>query len=158
MVLRLSPALKVAIWVAVLIRPGSCVKSRFGSEAFKRSDWKIFLAFAPAYSKSGHIFSKPSGVSGRSSVLFNSISSLSGIKPMQIYPGSSWGNGYNKRSNGTLRKELLNAEWFHTTRQAQVVINAWLRQYNQIRPHHALNMKPPLPETLLEKTKISFQI
>ncbi|MAJ27100.1 MAG: hypothetical protein CME52_04595, partial [Halieaceae bacterium] len=38
-----------------------------------------------------------------------------GIKPMQIYPGSPWENGYNERLNGTLRKELLNAEWFHTT-------------------------------------------
>ena len=77
-----------------------------------------------------------------------------GIKPMQIYPGSPWENGYNERFNGTLRKEVLNAEWFHTTRQAQVAINVWLRQYNQIRPHHALNMRPPVPETLLEKPKI----
>ena len=81
-----------------------------------------------------------------------------GIKPMQIYPGSPWENGYNERFNGTLRKEVLNAEWFHTTRQAQVAINLWLRQYNQIRPHHALNMKPPVPETLLEKTKINGRI
>ena len=78
-----------------------------------------------------------------------------GIKPMQIYPGSPWENGYNERFNGTLRKEVLNAEWFHTTQQAQVVINVWLRQHNQIRPHHALNMKPPAPETLLEKPKIN---
>jgi transposase InsO family protein len=34
---------------------------------------------------------------------------------MQIYPGSPWENGYNERFNGTLRKEVLNAEWFHTT-------------------------------------------
>ena len=74
---------------------------------------------------------------------------------MQIYPGSPWENGYNERFKGTLRKEVLDAEWFLTTRQAQVAINVWLRQYNQIRPHHALNMKPPVPETLLEKTKIS---
>ncbi|MBT6365725.1 MAG: transposase, partial [Bacteroidetes bacterium] len=33
-------------------------------------------------------------------------------------------------------------------RQAQVAINVWLRQYNQIRPHHALNMRTPVPETL----------
>jgi putative transposase len=78
-----------------------------------------------------------------------------GIKPMQIYPGSPWENGYNERFNGTLRKEVLNAEWFHTTRQAQVAINVWLRQYNLIRPHYALNMKPPVPETLLEKTKMA---
>jgi transposase InsO family protein len=29
---------------------------------------------------------------------------------MQIYPGSPWENGYNERFNGTLRKEVLNAE------------------------------------------------
>ena len=38
-----------------------------------------------------------------------------GIKPIQIYPGSPWENGYNERFNGTLRNEVLNAEWFHTT-------------------------------------------
>ena len=78
-----------------------------------------------------------------------------GIQPLQIYPGSPWENGYNERFNGTLRKDVLNAEWLHTTKQAQVAINAWLRQYNQIRPHHALGMRPPIPETLLEKTRIS---
>lgn len=33
-----------------------------------------------------------------------------GIKPIQIYPGSPWENGYNERFNGTLRREVLNAE------------------------------------------------
>ena len=78
-----------------------------------------------------------------------------GIQPMQIYPGSPWENGYNERFNGTLRREVLNAEWFHSTKQAQTAINVWLRQYNQVRPHHALNMRPPAPETLLEKTQIT---
>ena len=41
---------------------------------------------------------------------------------------------------------------------ASKAINVWLRKYNQIRPHHALNMKPPVPETLLEKTKINGRI
>ena len=81
-----------------------------------------------------------------------------GIKPMQIYPGSPWENEYNERFNGTLRKEVLNAEWFHTTRQAQVAINVWLKQYNRISPHHALNMKPPVPGTLLEITKMAGRI
>jgi transposase InsO family protein len=58
-------------------------------------------------------------------------------------------NGYNERFNGTLRREVLNAEWFATTRQAQTVINQWLRQYNRIRPHHALGMRTPVPETIL---------
>jgi transposase InsO family protein len=71
-----------------------------------------------------------------------------GITPIRIYPGSPWENGYNERFNGTLRREVLNAEWFSTTRQAQTVINQWLRQYNHVRPHEALGMRPPVPETI----------
>lgn len=71
-----------------------------------------------------------------------------GVKPIRILPGSPWENGYNERFNGTLRREVLNAEWFRTTRQAQIVITQWLRQYNHIRPHQALNMRPPVPETI----------
>ena len=71
-----------------------------------------------------------------------------GIKPLRIYPGSPWENGYNERFNGTLRHEVLNAEWFTTTEQAKIVINKWMRTYNTIRPHQALNMRPPVPETL----------
>ncbi|MBT6542608.1 MAG: transposase, partial [Rhodobacteraceae bacterium] len=48
------------------------------------------------------------------------------------------------------RREILDAEWFVTTKQAQTAINAWLKQYNHIRPHQALNMRPPVPETLLK--------
>jgi len=60
----------------------------------------------------------------------------SGIKPIR------------ERFSGTLRREVLNAEWFTSIRQAQVVIETWLKQYNYIRPHQALNMRPPVPETL----------
>ena len=71
-----------------------------------------------------------------------------GIKPIQIYPGSPWENGYNERFNGTLRREVLNAEWFSSIRQAQTVIDKWMQKYNHVRPHQALNMRPPVPETL----------
>lgn len=70
------------------------------------------------------------------------------IKPIRIYPELPWENGYIERFNGTLRHEVLNAEWFTTAKQAQIVINQWLRQHNHIRPHQALNMRPPVPETL----------
>ena len=78
-----------------------------------------------------------------------------GIKPIWIYPGSPWENGYNERFKGTLRREVLNAEWFSTTRQAQTVINQWLNQYNHILPHHALGMRPPAPETCLANPQIT---
>ena len=67
---------------------------------------------------------------------------------IRIYPGSPWENGYNERFNGTLRHEVLNTEWFTTISQARTVIGKWIRQYNQVRPHQALNMRPPVPETL----------
>ncbi len=91
-----------------------------------------------------------------------------GIKPIRITPGSSWENGDNERFNGRLCREGLNAEGVNeplpalhrrireglnaegvnTTRQAQIVINQGLRQYNHIRPHQALNQPPPSPQTL----------
>ena len=50
------------------------------------------------------------------------------IQPIQIYPGSPWENRYNERSNGTLRREVLNGQWFSTIKQAQVAIITWLKQ------------------------------
>ena len=38
------------------------------------------------------------------------------IKPINIDTGSLWENGYNERFNETLRREVLNADWFITTR------------------------------------------
>ena len=35
-----------------------------------------------------------------------------GIQPLLIYPGTPWENVYNERFKGTLRQEVLNAEWF----------------------------------------------
>ena len=71
------------------------------------------------------------------------------IKPIRIYPGLTWETGYNERFNGTLRREVLNADCFTTTTQAQVVINHWLKHYNHCRPNQSLCMRPPVPETLI---------
>jgi len=79
-----------------------------------------------------------------------------GIKPMRIYLGSPWDNGYNERFNGTLRREILNAEWFTSLDQAQTVINTWLKQYNRGRPHQALGMRPPCSRNLTSKWPINW--
>ncbi|WP_367274442.1 transposase [uncultured Tateyamaria sp.] len=71
-----------------------------------------------------------------------------GIKPIRICPGSPWENSYNERFNRTLRREILNAEWFSTTKQPQIVIDHRLKQYNHTRPHQALYTGPPVPETI----------
>ena len=47
--------------------------------------------------------------------------------------------------NGKLRDELLNGELFYTLREAQILIERWRREYNEIRPHSSLGYQPPAP-------------
>lgn len=72
-----------------------------------------------------------------------------GTKTAYIEPGSPWENGYVESFNGKLRDELLNREIFYTLREAQVLIEAWRRHYNAVRPHSALGWKPPAPENIV---------
>ena len=71
-----------------------------------------------------------------------------GVKTLYIEPGSPWENGYLESFNGKLRDELLNAEIFDTLREAQVLVERWRREYNTVRPHSALNYRPPAPEAI----------
>ena len=71
-----------------------------------------------------------------------------GAKTAYIEPGSPWENGYCESFNGKLRDELLNGEIFYTLKEAQIVIEAWRRHYNTIRPHSSLGYRPPAPEVL----------
>jgi putative transposase len=71
-----------------------------------------------------------------------------GVKTLYIEPGSPWENGYIESFNGKLRDELLNVEIFTTLFEAQVLIENWRKDYNQIRPHSALGYWPPAPELL----------
>ena len=65
-----------------------------------------------------------------------------------IAPGSPWENGSGESCNGKLRDEGLNPEIFTTRTEAQIRIERWRREYNQVRPHSALGDRPPAPETL----------
>jgi transposase InsO family protein len=72
-----------------------------------------------------------------------------GAKTAFIEPGSPWENGYVESFNGKLRDELLNGEIFYTLREAQVLIEAWRRHYNAVRPHGSLQWRPPAPEAIV---------
>lgn len=72
-----------------------------------------------------------------------------GAKTAYIEPGSPWENGYCESFNGKLRDELLNGEIFYTLKEAQIMIEAWRRHYNTIRPHSSLGYRPPAPEALI---------
>jgi putative transposase len=69
--------------------------------------------------------------------------SKQGTKPLFIEPGSPWQNGKCESFNGRFRDECLNMEVFHTLKEAQIVIEAWRKEYNAFRPHSALGYKTP---------------
>ena len=72
-----------------------------------------------------------------------------GVKTLFIEPGSPWENGYIESFNGKMRDELLTREIFTTLQEARVLIEQWRREYNQVRPHSALEYRPPAPEAVL---------
>ena len=65
------------------------------------------------------------------------------VTTLFIELGSPWENGYIESFNGKLRDELLNREIFTTLTEAKILIEAWRKEYNQVRPHSALDYKSP---------------
>jgi transposase InsO family protein len=72
-----------------------------------------------------------------------------GAKTAYIAPGSPWENGFIESFNSKLRDELLNGEIFYSLKEARIIIEAWRRHYNTVRPHSALAYRPPAPEVVL---------
>jgi putative transposase len=58
-------------------------------------------------------------------------------------PGKPTDNGHIESFNGRLRDECLNAHWFRNLSDAKGKIEAWRRDYNEARPHRALNYLTP---------------
>jgi putative transposase len=67
-----------------------------------------------------------------------------GVEPVFIEKGSPQQNPFVERFNGTMRDELLNGEEFDSITEARVVIDRWLEEYNERRPHRGLGMTTPL--------------
>jgi putative transposase len=66
-----------------------------------------------------------------------------GVTPMFIEKASPTQSCYIERFNGSMRRELLNGELFHSVLQAKVVIEEWLLLHNTRRPHRGLGGKTP---------------
>jgi transposase InsO family protein len=60
-----------------------------------------------------------------------------------IEPGSPWQNGHNESFNGVLRDSCLNRWAFLSVREARRVVESWRQEYNEERPHGALNQIAP---------------
>ncbi len=69
--------------------------------------------------------------------------SQSGICTVLNDPGKPWQNGTDESFNGKFRDECLSLEWFRSRREAAVIIEAWRRHYNAVRPHSSLDYLTP---------------
>jgi putative transposase len=58
-------------------------------------------------------------------------------------PGRPTDHAHVESFNATLRRECLNAHWFESLQEAKERIEAWRREYNESRPHRALQDRTP---------------
>lgn len=60
-----------------------------------------------------------------------------------IDPGKPMQNAFVESFNDKMRAECLNVNWFTDLEDAQVRIEAWRREYNELRPHSSIGRIPP---------------
>jgi transposase InsO family protein len=77
-------------------------------------------------------------------VLFDRICRENGIAHRLTQPASPTTTGKVERFHQTLRRELLDdCGAFESVQAAQTVLDAWVQEYNCVRPHQALDMQCP---------------
>ena len=59
-------------------------------------------------------------------------------------PGKPTDNAFIEAFNGRFRSECLNTHWFLTLADAAEKMEAWVKYYNEDRPHGAIGNKPPI--------------
>jgi hypothetical protein len=77
-------------------------------------------------------------------VLFDRICRENGIAHRLTQPASPTTTGKVERFHQTLRRELLDdCRAFESIGAAQAALDAWVEEYNSVRPHQALDMQSP---------------
>lgn len=66
-----------------------------------------------------------------------------GVKLHFTQPGRPMQNGYVERFNGSLRREILDANIFGSLEEVRDLVHQWITCYNEERPHNALDNLPP---------------
>jgi putative transposase len=67
-----------------------------------------------------------------------------GVEWHYIAPGKPTQNAFIESFNGRLRDELLNETLFVSVVHARTMLEAWLLDYNTVRPHSAIGNLPPV--------------
>ncbi|HWI69754.1 MAG TPA: IS3 family transposase [Nitrospiraceae bacterium] len=87
-----------------------------------------------------------------------------GVQLHFIQPGKPVQNAFIESFNGKFRDECLNEHWFLTLQEAQLVIEAWRREYNEERTHSAIGDMTPMefinhhhnqPQAVQESTSLA---
>ena len=68
---------------------------------------------------------------------------FSGTASAYIEPGSPWQNPYVESFGSRVRDELLGVELFCSLAEARVMVEDFREDYNEHRPHSALQMAAP---------------
>jgi putative transposase len=66
-----------------------------------------------------------------------------GVQLLFIRPGKPVDNAYIESFHGRFRDECLNQAWFWDLPDARRQIEAWRRDYNEVRPHGSLGYRTP---------------
>ena len=59
-------------------------------------------------------------------------------------PGKPTDNAFIESFNGSLRDECLNVHWFDDLTDAKEKLQAWRREYNEVRLHSSIGQKTPV--------------
>jgi putative transposase len=79
-----------------------------------------------------------------------------GVQLDFIRPGKPVENAFIESFNGRLRDECLNVHQFASLADAQIIIEAWRRDYNQRRPHSSLGHLTP--EEFVQQRQVSMRV
>ena len=66
-----------------------------------------------------------------------------GVRLHFIEPGKPVQNALIESFNGKMRDECLNEHWFMSLSQARETMEAWRKDYNEVRPHSSLGNRTP---------------
>lgn len=77
------------------------------------------------------------------SIAFDQWAHRNSVAIRYITPGKPVENAYIESFNGKLRDECLNQEWFGSLADARSIIEAWRKDYNEVRPHSSLANRSP---------------